>query len=173
MAREYTITKTCAVTDCDRPLLARGLCAMHYQRMRNHGSVEKPVRQRVPIPHGTLQGYGFHRCRCEDCRRVRSNYSQQWNERMADHCWEYQLRHTYGMVKAEYDERLAAQGGACAICGDLRFSRGRKHLDVDHDHSTGAVRGILCNRCNQNVGRVERSIARFPGVLEYLGWRHD
>ena len=52
---------------------------------------------------------------------------------------------TYGLSPAEYDRLLALQGGRCAIC------RGRpksKRLATDHNHKTGAVRGLLCSRCN-------------------------
>lgn len=52
---------------------------------------------------------------------------------------------TYGLSPADYDRLLALQGGRCAIC------RGRpksKRLAVDHSHVTGAVRGLLCSRCN-------------------------
>jgi hypothetical protein len=55
---------------------------------------------------------------------------------------------TYGLTSGEYDELLAAQGGKCAIC------RGRprsKRLAVDHNHDTGAVRGLLCSRCNHDL----------------------
>jgi hypothetical protein len=55
---------------------------------------------------------------------------------------------TYGLTSADYDTLLEAQGGKCAIC------RGRpqsKRLAVDHDHNTGAVRGLLCSRCNHDL----------------------
>ena len=49
------------------------------------------------------------------------------------------------------DELLQAQGGRCAIC--LRKdSEGRHRLAVDHDHTTGAIRGLLCGQCNTGLG---------------------
>lgn len=167
------IKKVCTVSDCARPLIARGLCTLHYQRMRSHGSTDKPQRPKVPTPHGTLQGYNFHRCRCEECSAAQRSYQVRWKAEMADRCKEYELRHAYGMTKFQYDELLQGQGGVCAICDEERLPRGRKFMDVDHDHTTGEVRGILCNACNQDVGRMERRIANRPGVLEYLGWRRD
>lgn len=51
-----------------------------------------------------------------------------------------------GLSLEEYDALLAAQGGGCAICGNPPKTR---RLDVDHDHRTGKVRGLLCHRCNR------------------------
>lgn len=59
----------------------------------------------------------------------------------------------YGLTPERYAQILAAQGGRCAICGKLpRTIR----LAVDHDHATGAVRGLLCasgdHGCNKGLG---------------------
>ena len=51
-----------------------------------------------------------------------------------------------GVSDQEYVDRLARQGGGCAICGTTPKTR---RLNVDHDHRTGAVRGLLCHRCNR------------------------
>ena len=51
-----------------------------------------------------------------------------------------------GVTDDEYEGMLAEQGGVCAICGSPPKSR---RLHVDHDHRTGAVRGLLCFRCNR------------------------
>jgi hypothetical protein len=58
------------------------------------------------------------------------------------------IEKVYGLTAEGYDDLLARQGGKCAIC------RGRpksKRLAVDHDHKTGAVRGLLCSRCNHDL----------------------
>lgn len=51
-----------------------------------------------------------------------------------------------GVSDAEYAERLALQGGKCALCDATPKSR---RLHVDHDHATGVVRGLLCHKCNR------------------------
>ena len=48
----------------------------------------------------------------------------------------------------EYEALLEAQGGVCALCGNPPKTR---RLDVDHDHRTGLIRGLLCSRCNQAI----------------------
>lgn len=70
---------------------------------------------------------------------------------------ERDLMRTYGLTVAEYDEMKAAQGDQCAICGltetSIHHRSGEpRALAVDHDHEMGAVRGLLCNRCNQAIG---------------------
>lgn len=63
---------------------------------------------------------------------------------------ESQLKRNYGITKSDYDALLERQHGVCAIsgCGSA------KRLVVDHCHTTGAVRGILCNACNHTLGRL-------------------
>ena len=56
------------------------------------------------------------------------------------------LKRKYGMTIEQFDSMLEAQGGGCFICG--RVSREDSSLHVDHDHSTGKVRGSLCFGCN-------------------------
>lgn len=55
----------------------------------------------------------------------------------------------YGITSEEYQRIYEYQGGSCAICQRARGLR--KKLSVDHDHSTGEVRGLLCQKCNRDV----------------------
>lgn len=77
------------------------------------------------------------------------------------------LMKTYGIDMDHYDQLLAAQEGVCAICGAEEDDMGRA-LAVDHNHSTGEVRGLLCTACNQAVGRFGDSAERFRRAAEYL-----
>jgi len=61
------------------------------------------------------------------------------------------IQRTYGITISDYDEILEEQSGGCAICGRTPEENGKK-LFVDHDHETGEVRGLLCNRCNRCIG---------------------
>ncbi len=68
----------------------------------------------------------------------------------------------FGLTPSDFEALLSAQGGGCAICGK---SRGQRRLNVDHDHTTGIVRGLLCSGCNgARIGRLgdspERAEAR-------------
>jgi len=52
--------------------------------------------------------------------------------------------------KAAHDRLVALHGNRCSICGRPPREGGRR-LDVDHDHKTGRVRGLLCHRCNRGL----------------------
>lgn len=79
----------------------------------------------------------------------------------------YLLR-VYGITEAQYLEILESQGGRCAICG--RKPAAGKNLHVDHDHRTGAVRGLLDVRCNHELlGRLgDKDPGLFRRAAEYL-----
>lgn len=75
-------------------------------------------------------------------------------------------RRTFGMSADDVDAMLAAQGGACAICG-TRPER-EASLHVDHEHGSGRVRGILCLNCNQGIGKFGDDPAVLERAVEYL-----
>lgn len=61
----------------------------------------------------------------------------------------------YGMTLAEFEQMMNRQKGLCAICGNAADPNGVKaagRLHIDHDHTTGQVRDLLCNHCNRGVG---------------------
>lgn len=74
-------------------------------------------------------------------------------------------RVTYGLSIAKYEEMLADQDGCCKICRTKRPGSRLNHFAVDHDHATGAVRGLLCLRCNIMLGWYEKHLA---ATLAYL-----
>lgn len=84
------------------------------------------------------------------------------------------LKSKYGLTEAAYNTMLDAQGHACAICGEpdgvggqVR-GKGLSRLFVDHDHSTDAVRALLCQNCNTALGLLEDSPARLEAAAVYL-----
>jgi len=61
---------------------------------------------------------------------------------------------------------LIDQNNTCAICDVKHFDT--KKLHVDHCHSTGKVRGLLCSNCNNGMGKLGDSIERLELVINYL-----
>lgn len=84
----------------------------------------------------------------------------------------YALQKRYGISTVEYLAMMEAQGGRCAICGetpDPNAKKGRRRLGVDHDHTTGAVRGLLCFPCNVGLGNFKDNVDVMSRAIAYLG----
>jgi hypothetical protein len=73
---------------------------------------------------------------------------------------------SYFLTPAQYAGMHSGQGGACAICGSGCVSGNR--LAVDHDHQTGAVRGLLCTLCNTAIGKLKDSPALLRKAADYI-----
>lgn len=75
-----------------------------------------------------------------------------------EHVREWRRNRLYGMEPGAYDKLFKEQGGVCGICRKPEGETNRgvlKVLQVDHNHNTGRVRGLLCGRCNRTVGLLE------------------
>lgn len=70
----------------------------------------------------------------------------------------------------EFEQKLLAQSGRCMICGKQPAKK--RNLHVDHNHTTGQVRDILCVSCNYIIGILENP--QLPKYLEYLKrWKQE
>jgi len=62
------------------------------------------------------------------------------------------------------------QGGVCAVCKKESDTDGKNSkLQVDHNHTTGQVRGLLCYRCNVAIGMISEDLDRVYQIMDYLG----
>ncbi len=78
------------------------------------------------------------------------------------------LKREFGITIEQYEAMLEAQGNVCAICSDPIGDRG----GVDHNHSTGKVRDVLCQFCNIAIGNLRDDPQRAEAVAAYLR-RHE
>lgn len=87
--------------------------------------------------------------------------SEQWRAR--------KLFNRYGITVGEFDQMLAEQDGVCVVCG-ISGAEGSRFgvLVVDHDHQTGAVRGLLCSKCNSGIGLLGDDPAVLRRAAEYV-----
>jgi predicted nucleic acid-binding Zn ribbon protein len=72
----------------------------------------------------------------------------------------------HGLTASQFDDLLSSQGRSCAICGTSDW--GVKGPQIDHNHETGAVRGILCVNCNNALGRFKEDVDVMRRAAEYL-----
>ena len=92
--------------------------------------------------------------------------------------WAVRILALYGLTPEEFWGIFRFQGNRCAICE--RATGARKRLSVDHCHTTGQVRGLLCGPCNKMLGHARDEVGFFERAISYLkeppaestiGWR--
>tara|TARA_R110000803_G_C11804555_1_gene299859 strand:+ start:66 stop:566 length:501 start_codon:yes stop_codon:yes gene_type:complete len=77
------------------------------------------------------------------------------------------MRRKYGISEQEYHGLVEYQNGKCAICF-TELSEMSRRPNIDHDHSTNEVRGILCTGCNTGLGHLGDNIEGLERALYYL-----
>lgn len=81
-------------------------------------------------------------------------------------CYACHRDRRYGLAPGQFDQMMAGQGGKCAICRQ-KCPR-QMELSVDHDHTTGKVRGLLCQNCNAALGMFKDDPALLGRAIDYL-----
>jgi hypothetical protein len=76
------------------------------------------------------------------------------------------LLKVYGLTLNDYNLKLKQQGNCCAICKTT--SSGKRDWHVDHCHSTGKVRGLLCHSCNLMLGHAKDNMNTLEKAIQYL-----
>ena len=80
---------------------------------------------------------------------------------------ERHLLRAYNLTLKQWEQMLKNQNGTCANPHCDKVLEGRYKIHTDHDHKTGKVRGLLCARCNTDLGRLEDK-HRIKGLYLYL-----
>ena len=101
--------------------------------------------------------------RAECKRRWQENNKEKAKKAASDR--KYKRR--YGITKQQKDEMFEAQGFGCASCG-TKEPTNNKFWHVDHCHSSGKVRGILCQRCNHALGLLDDDITKILALANYM-----
>lgn len=163
----------CEEPRCDNDAVARGLCSSHYGVRHRNGQFESSPDRRytrqvsdIDVDGRTLtcgvHGAGaplrvrqrevsvYYTCRkCEG--KGRGDRKRQWR------------RSKYGLSDTEFAIMVMAQAGRCLICQEEC-----PDLVVDHDHESGAVRGLLCHRCNVALGWMNDNPTNLERAARYL-----
>ena len=97
---------------------------------------------------------------------------KKWRDKNKNYWKEWDLMRKYSISEGQYQEMLTAQDNKCIICNNKENVKHKsgviKRLAVDHCHSTGKVRGLLCYRCNTSIGKFEDSIELLESAINYL-----
>lgn len=96
-------------------------------------------------------------------RQIRENRRKEKDPLVARKA---ELKRIYNITFEDYMNMFINQGEVCAICKDE--CKTKKMLSVDHDHITGKVRGLLCNRCNSALGMLRDNPVIIKRALLYI-----
>ena len=113
--------------------------------------------------------------RKRELRRLNPERARLDNERRKAHYASNPDRHrderlksVYGISLNEYREMYVSQEGKCAICGTHRPDKGKEGLVVDHCHSQGHIRKLLCVNCNTGIGQFRDDVQLLAKATDYL-----
>jgi len=103
---------------------------------------------------------------CIKCNRKRAKTHKVTNPEKAK---DWNLKNNYKLSLKEFNQKLEEQNNCCAICG-RNFSEFKKGAQVDHNHQTGKVRGLLCSPCNTAIGslKADKGIDVLCSAISYL-----
>ncbi len=112
-----------------------------------------------------------HESQCKVCQKELLRERKQRNpKKYQDDLRRNRYLRWYGITIEDYDQMFEIQKGKCAICGTTRphFRKNVKHFNVDHNHETGTVRGLLCNTCNRGLGLFRDNVGLIGKAFQYL-----
>lgn len=99
-------------------------------------------------------------------KRYKEKPGAKEKQRLRVRRWHY--KNLYGISLKDREDMIEVQGNRCAICKTHFSEIPTKHIHVDHDHSTGKARGILCHHCNQVLGQCKDNISVLKNSIRYL-----
>lgn len=124
--------------------------------------IEKPLNEFYRAAKGSLGRQGH-------CKQCGLQLNKEWYKNRSDiKIRDGNLQRNYGITSMEYEQILKRQGGGCIICGSRVGNKRTKFLHIDHDHSTGCIRGLLCSRCNTGLGLFHENPELLRAALDYL-----
>ncbi len=142
--------------------------------MKHVVHLNKKKAEQTANPSKYPQGY-FNNKPCKTCKKEFSPMAPS-NMYCGDECADIAttkryLKKNYKMTIEQYKELVDKHNGSCAICGGAGFEivrNQRSLLIIDHCHSTGVVRGLLCHNCNRALGLFKDSTESLKKAISYL-----
>jgi len=168
--RQQPIQKICENQDCGKAFETtkkRQRFCTEYCKIAYFNAARKKRNKEVRVceickRHFTTVSYHGKYCSYE-CQRKSEPFKVGKRK--------HELSKKFNLTVEEYEKMLEAQEGKCAICGEKEtMTRNGKEprLSVDHDHKTGKVRGLLCNSCNNGLGRFKDDTDLIKKAIAYL-----
>lgn len=159
MGRQRRNATNCPHTG--RPEKARGLCGSCHNAWLAEHSPGHRARRLARFNRWKLENPEKYQAAQDKLKDRRSTYYRNSD-----------LRRHFGMEPDQYHDLLDQQGGVCAICSQPETRKGRRYLAVDHCHTTGKIRGLLCANCNCAIGHFKDSTEILNNAIKYLEQRN-
>lgn len=116
----------------------------------------------------------YHRtCKTCEARKTLSHYYSSRKGNIHRTCaYRYNLKTNYGLSEIEFQEMYKSQDGRCKICDafleNIFLKVDGKRLAIDHCHTSGKVRGMLCMNCNSGIGLLGDTYKAVQKGADYL-----
>lgn len=108
----------------------------------------------------------YYQNECKECNKTRK---QAWHktDQGKRSSANTKLKARFGITLEQYEEMYASQDGKCLICGVQESVQGHR-LAVDHCHTTGKIRGLLCKSCNVGLGNFYDNPELLKNAAKYI-----
>lgn len=140
------IDKPCLDDECNNNAISKGYCDKHYRRFKKTGTSKSSQKRQI--------------CQIDGCKNKHLAKSLCYT-----HYW-------MNAKKINIDDKanllIKNHKGFCDICGTNKSGYAGKKLAIDHDHRTGIVRGMLCQKCNIGLGNFNDDPEIMLKAVKYL-----
>jgi hypothetical protein len=158
---------------CEEWLSFKVFCEAVGERPEGNFVLNRPDKTRL---YGPDNWEWLEKLKKEEDETNKDWWARKWadaRKRNPDVEYNRNLKRNYGITLEEYLEKFKNQNEVCAICkqpevminGHTKIVR---RLAVDHCHTTGKVRDLLCTRCNTTIGNTNDSIELLQKMIDYL-----
>jgi len=104
-------------------------------------------------------------------RKMRRDWAKKNPDKQSRLSRNWHIKNHYGITEEQYNNLFKQQNGLCAICDrpETRIFKGKlSKLNVDHNHTTNKIRGLICMSCNIALGKVDDNILILEAMIGYL-----
>lgn len=143
----------------------------YIEYQRKHYSENKDQYKEYRVANRTQKrAWANHKYQTdENYRDQRKKEVKEYRKRYPHKKRESDIKRQYGLSISQLDEILSSQNNSCAICGFVDNGDKKMFPHIDHCHKTGAVRGLLCTKCNMGIGQFGDNVETLKKAIAYLG----
>lgn len=141
---------------------------MKEYRLRNLDKWQRTPEQQSKVNAAKREKYAQD----PEVQKYYRDSAKQWQADNPDKRKAQRIK-KYNLTFDDFNALLESQNGGCAICRYSDRSEPKFFPVVDHCHTTGAVRGLLCANCNHAIGKFKDNPALLRDAAQYLEDSHD